>query len=513
VRIAVYGGSLNPVGDHHVALVKALLATGRYDRVVVVPNGDGYGKPGLVSGRHRLAMCCLAFSEMPRVLVSDLETGMEPGKVGRDADTLEALATVFPGALFDSVRGADTLGRLLGFETYARLAAAVQRFVVVSRRTEKQVTTLESAVAKLTGRKRHQYQRDVAKFVSLDLDFPPGASSSAIRGRLAKGGSVHGLVPMAVAGYIRDQGLYREAGGEGRKPSKGRKGPRSVTDPRQVVLRHRPRNNSYILDADANGLYWCARFDAMVGTGAATKRFEPDSGNDVAGQEERWRTLCATGSVPDPARRVRISVASRSRDGFALLSPFAMRPGGFPVPGLLGSAGAPICAHSVENAWQGLKCYPDGHPEPFTDLVTYAGASLKLKAWLRHLDRSDLADKRYRYWVHGRQTDDKAEAVFLTYFPMYIWCIETFAPEFLDRLAQTGKEKVVWLWDTDSSEDISQDEAFSHAAFLVHYLNGGWFAFYRQFWPAAGKGVEDWLAQLPEPYRSELPALLRRRPA
>jgi len=46
--IAVYGGSFNRVANHHVELVKALLENGRYDQVVVVPNGNAYGKPGLI---------------------------------------------------------------------------------------------------------------------------------------------------------------------------------------------------------------------------------------------------------------------------------------------------------------------------------------------------------------------------------------------------------------------------------------------------------------------------------
>ncbi|MBT3193692.1 MAG: hypothetical protein HN341_14185 [Verrucomicrobia bacterium] len=76
MRIAVYGGSFNPVGNHHVALVEALLGTGRYHRVILVPNGNECGKKGLIDERHRLEMCRLAFSWMPCVVVPELE--MEP---------------------------------------------------------------------------------------------------------------------------------------------------------------------------------------------------------------------------------------------------------------------------------------------------------------------------------------------------------------------------------------------------------------------------------------------------
>ena len=93
----------------------------------------------------------------------------------------------------------------------------------------------------------------------------------------------------------------------------------------------------------------------------------------------------------------------------------------------------------------------------------------------------------------------------------YLWTIETYESELLDELEALAQEKIVWLWDTDSSEDISKDEAFSHASVLVHYLNGDWFTFFRQFWPEAGETVDDWLAKLPQPYRSGLPPLLERR--
>ncbi len=91
MQIAVYGGSFNPVGNHHVEVVKALLGTGRYERVAIVPNGNAYTKAGLIHERHRLAMCRLAFAGMEKVHVSDLETGQPPGEAGGDMDALRAL--------------------------------------------------------------------------------------------------------------------------------------------------------------------------------------------------------------------------------------------------------------------------------------------------------------------------------------------------------------------------------------------------------------------------------------
>ena len=505
MRIAVYGGSFNPIGNHHIALVRALLETGRYDRVIVVPNGNNYEKKGRVDEAHRLEMCRLACADIANVQVSDAETGQPPGDVHRDVHTIETLAVQFPGAEFDSVRGVDSLEKLFGFSTYCELRDAVNAFVIVPRGKGKRLATLDTKAAGLKKKKRKLYETDREKFLALNVTQPSAGSSSAILRRLGKSQPIDHLVPVAVVEYIDLHKLYPRAV-EPREPKS--RGPRPVTDPRQIVLRYRTGGGgSYVLDADDPGLHWCARYDATVGTHAGVKKYEPDYGSDVASQEARWLKLCETGSVCDREHRIKINVSSRGDERSRRLSPFTLRDEGFPVPGLTNNDRTLVQACSVENAWQGLKCYPGQGPR--LELITHGGKSQKLKTWMKNDNASIPTDSRFRYWVNGRLTDNKAEAVFLNYLPMYFWNIETFEHELLDEITKVAREKIVWLYDTDSSEDISQDKAFSHASILVHYLNGDWFEFFRQFWPEVGETVGDWLEKLPEPYRSELPSLLR----
>lgn len=74
-RVAVYGGSFNPPGTHHLGLVRDLAE--RFDEVLVVPCGPRPDKDTTndTDPVHRAALCDLTFSGVPRVSVDlfDLE--------------------------------------------------------------------------------------------------------------------------------------------------------------------------------------------------------------------------------------------------------------------------------------------------------------------------------------------------------------------------------------------------------------------------------------------------------
>lgn len=61
-RIALYGGSFDPITKAHVTLVFEVFASGLCDEIWVVPCGDHrHDKTCSASSRHRYAMCQLAF--------------------------------------------------------------------------------------------------------------------------------------------------------------------------------------------------------------------------------------------------------------------------------------------------------------------------------------------------------------------------------------------------------------------------------------------------------------------
>ncbi|WP_395668802.1 nicotinate (nicotinamide) nucleotide adenylyltransferase [Rhodoferax sp.] len=74
-RIGVFGGAFDPPHRAHVALACAAVQQLSLDSLRVVPTGLAWHKARALSdAQHRLAMCALAFAEVPNVQVDDRET-------------------------------------------------------------------------------------------------------------------------------------------------------------------------------------------------------------------------------------------------------------------------------------------------------------------------------------------------------------------------------------------------------------------------------------------------------
>ena len=83
-RIAVLGGTFNPIHNAHLFLADAFYRALELNRVLVIPTGVPPHKaaPDLASGRDRLEMCRLAVQDRPYCQVSDMELARE-GKATR----------------------------------------------------------------------------------------------------------------------------------------------------------------------------------------------------------------------------------------------------------------------------------------------------------------------------------------------------------------------------------------------------------------------------------------------
>lgn len=79
MKVAIFGGSFDPVHEEHVRYVEAAIEQLNLDRVIVMPTKIAPHKLGgaHVSGEDRLEMCKIAFRGVSRVEVSDLELKQE----------------------------------------------------------------------------------------------------------------------------------------------------------------------------------------------------------------------------------------------------------------------------------------------------------------------------------------------------------------------------------------------------------------------------------------------------
>ena len=204
-RVGILGGSFNPPHRGHLALARAAREALRLDEVILVPAARPPHKPGdleLASPHDRLRMTRLA-ARGEGFLVSDLE--LKRLGPSYTIDTVRALRARREGDQLFFLIGADTVGELPTWKGADELVREVD-FVPVNRPGFDLEQGLE-VVAR-------EFGDDVAAGLrARAITMPPQPiSSTEVRRRVLAGGGDDGdwrdLLPVAVADYIRAEGLY-----------------------------------------------------------------------------------------------------------------------------------------------------------------------------------------------------------------------------------------------------------------------------------------------------------------
>ena len=196
MRLALFGGTFDPVHSGHVAAAVAAADECRLDQVLVVPTGVPPHKPAACRApyEHRFRMVELACAADPRLVASRLEEPRTDGGPHYTVDTVR------------SVRSA------MAFEPPLRFVIGTDAFAEVDlwRDSEGVRSLLEFVVV---GRPGSTPER-VLNWVTKDTVYIPSshpASSHAVRHRAKIGGSLADLAPAPVCEYIWEHGLYRHA--------------------------------------------------------------------------------------------------------------------------------------------------------------------------------------------------------------------------------------------------------------------------------------------------------------
>jgi nicotinate-nucleotide adenylyltransferase len=199
-RIALFGGTFDPIHNGHLALAEAALSQLGVDEVVFIPTQLRYYKTTKLSttAYDRASMVALALEPYDRMRISDMELCCPPEE-NYTVNTLRKLKQEDPDRELIFLIGGDSLEHLGTWREPAELfrlatfAAAVRDDVDPAR-----------ALDLIRG-----YEREYpgAKLELLTME-PKNISSTVIRERAAKGESLEGLVPAAVERYIVKQRLY-----------------------------------------------------------------------------------------------------------------------------------------------------------------------------------------------------------------------------------------------------------------------------------------------------------------
>ncbi|MBR6267858.1 MAG: nicotinate (nicotinamide) nucleotide adenylyltransferase, partial [Selenomonadaceae bacterium] len=136
MKIAVYGGSFNPPHRGHVEAAHSVYKQLLPDKLLIIPTNIPPHKQleaNSPSPSERLALCRLAFEEVPKAEISDLEIRRK-GK-SFTFETVEILRKKNPGAEICIVVGTDMF---LSFRTWFRWEDILRTctLAVLSRETD-----------------------------------------------------------------------------------------------------------------------------------------------------------------------------------------------------------------------------------------------------------------------------------------------------------------------------------------------------------------------------------------
>jgi nicotinate-nucleotide adenylyltransferase len=195
-RIALYGGTFDPVHSGHVEIARKISELFEIEKVLFIPAQVAPHKVGrpVTAPIHRYAMLALATQNDPRLSISTFE--LEAPDRRYTVDTVEHFRQKFAGSaeLF-FIMGADSWSEITTWREWERLLTIINHIVVTRPGHEvDQTLPVPDARVLFTGA--------VMKDVSAT-----GIRRLAAAGRFAE---LAQLVPEPVAEYIRKYELYRD---------------------------------------------------------------------------------------------------------------------------------------------------------------------------------------------------------------------------------------------------------------------------------------------------------------
>ena len=201
-RIALFGGSFNPIHNGHLHLAQTVHQQCGLDRMLLMPSGTAPHKSSDADApaADRLAMCRLAAEPYPWLEVSDYEL-TKPGK-SYTVETLRYLHSRFPEDALFLLTGSDML---LSFDSWYcwQEILTLAGLLCVSRGTEPE-DVLRQKAAELSS-----YGQ-----VTVVHAKPLPMSSSQIRHKIELCRKFSCYLPENVVQYIMLHGLYGVCNGE-----------------------------------------------------------------------------------------------------------------------------------------------------------------------------------------------------------------------------------------------------------------------------------------------------------
>lgn len=196
MKIGVFGGAFNPVHNGHIKLAISYINSLKLDKLIVIPTANPPHKSSkdLVDGKDRLNMLNLAFKDVDKVEISDIEFNRQ-GK-SYTFDTIAELKNIYQNAEFYLIIGED---QFMSFDKWYKYDEILKEVTLcTAAREENKRDSLKEFSKKLL-------KNDKCYIANFD---PIVVSSSEIRENLKNNIDISFLIPENVYNYIIEKGLY-----------------------------------------------------------------------------------------------------------------------------------------------------------------------------------------------------------------------------------------------------------------------------------------------------------------
>lgn len=192
-RIAVMGGTFNPIHYAHLISAEQVRAGLGYDKILFIPSARPPHKVAdadIIEPEHRYQMVLLAIVENPHFEVSRIE--LERAGPSYTIETLKALKALYGETTeLAWIIGADSL---IEYKVWKDFDEVLERCVMIA--TTRPNYNLNQVPFVI--------QKRVTTFPITGVDI----SATVIRERIRKGLSIQYLVPEGVQAYIEQHQLY-----------------------------------------------------------------------------------------------------------------------------------------------------------------------------------------------------------------------------------------------------------------------------------------------------------------
>lgn len=213
MKLAVLGGTFDPVHEAHLTIARTVADRLHFDRVLlmVAPRPPHKRDAVLTGAFHRYAMAVLASQDEPRIEVSDLE--LERPGPSYTIDTMEQLRSLYPGARLAFVAGGDSLRDIRQWRDYDRLLSEFSLVFVPRSGMKADLESLRSqgdgaGEIRDLGEGDDGFEPLPGRSCLLRVEIPD-ISSTSVRTQLRDGHlPVPGILHPAVLRYVLKYRLY-----------------------------------------------------------------------------------------------------------------------------------------------------------------------------------------------------------------------------------------------------------------------------------------------------------------